>query len=244
LIERAYLEGEQGGLAVWVEDEAGPYQAIPQPGSSWQPQGQPTRLPHEYIRAGTAKLLTLFHPATGEVRVRGVTSCTNAVLHPWMQQTLSEVLEPLPVATPLPPADNRAAWEKWQEGLSVKFTLLDPLPPLRLLLVLDNLRGHKTPELVCWFMQQGIMPLYTPVAGSWLNMAESIQRILVRRALAGQCPTSAAQIIEWLEATARGWNTHPTPFIWGGKRKARRQRAYARRHPLGGSGADTRYVVQ
>jgi len=231
-------------LAVWVEDEAGPYQAIPQPGSSWQPQGQPTRLPHEYIRAGTAKLLTLFHPATGEVRVRGVTSCTNAVLHPWMQQTLSEVLEPLPVATPLPPADNRAAWEKWQEGLSVKFTLLDPLPPLRLLLVLDNLRGHKTPELVCWFMQQGIMPLYTPVAGSWLNMAESIQRILVRRALAGQCPTSAAQIIEWLEATARGWNTHPTPFIWGGKRKARRQRAYARRHPLGGSGADTRYVVQ
>ncbi|WP_406585131.1 hypothetical protein [Deinococcus aetherius] len=50
-------------------------------------------------------------------------------------------------------------------------------------LVLDNLTGHKTPDLVCWLMRQGIMPLYTPVAGSWLNMAESIQRILVRRAL-------------------------------------------------------------
>ncbi|WP_371827179.1 hypothetical protein [Deinococcus sp. QL22] len=104
--------------------------------------------------------------------------------------------------------------------------------------------GHKTPALVCWFMAQGIMPLYTPVAGSWLNMAESIQRILVRRALAGHCPTTPRQIIEWLEATARGWNAHPTPFVWGGKRKARRQRASARRHPLGGSGAQTLQVVQ
>lgn len=229
---------------MWVEDEAGPYQAIPHPGSAWQPQGQPTRLPHEYVRGGTAKLLTLFHPASGQVRVRGVTSCTNAVLHPWLQQTLAAVLEPLPVATVLPPAENRAAWARWQEGLSVKFTLLEVLPPLRMLLILDNLVGHKTPELVCWLMRHGIMPLYTPVAGSWLNMAESIQRILVRRALAGQCPINAAQIIEWLEATARGWNTHPTPFVWGGKRRTRRQRAAARRHPLGGSGAQTIQVIQ
>ena len=188
-------------------------------------------------------MLTLFHPASGHVRVCGVTSCTNAVLHPWMQQTLSEVLQSLPVATEWPPAENRAAWEKWQEGLSVKFTLLDTLPPLRMLLVLDNLVGHKTPALVCWLMEQGIMPLYTPVAGSWLNMAESIQRILVRRALAGQCPTSPTQLIEWLEATARGWNQHPTPFIWGGKRRARRQRARTQRHPLGGSGAYALQVI-
>ncbi|MFB9990563.1 hypothetical protein ACFFLM_00990, partial [Deinococcus oregonensis] len=53
-----------------------------------------------------------------------------------MQQTLAEVLQSLPVATVLPPAENRAAWEKWQEGLRVKFTLLDPLPPLRMVLVL------------------------------------------------------------------------------------------------------------
>jgi hypothetical protein len=229
---------------VWTEDEAGPYQAIPHLGSSWQPQGQPARQSHEYIRAGTAKLLTLFHPASGAVRVQGVTSCTNAVLHPWMQQTLTDILATLPVATVLPPAENRAIWERWQEGLSVKWTLRENLPPLRMLLVLDNLSGHKTPKLVHWLMEQGIMPLYTPVAGSWLNMAESIQRILVRRALAGQCPMSAAQITQWLEATARGWNQHPTPFIWGGKRKARRQRAYTRRHPLGGSGADTHHVVR
>ncbi|WP_368733637.1 transposase [Deinococcus alpinitundrae] len=189
-------------------------------------------------------MLILFHPASGHVRVRGVTSGTNAVLHPWLQQTLFEVLDTLPVATPLPPAENRAIWEHWQEGLSVKWTLRETLPPLRMLLVLDNLSRHKTLKLVHWLMEQGMMPLYTPVAGSWLNMAESIQRILVRRALAGQCPTSAAQIIEWLEATARGWNTHPTSFVWGGKRKARRQRAFARRHPLGGSGAHTLQVLQ
>jgi hypothetical protein len=29
------------GLSVWVEDEAGPYQTIPYPGESWQPEGQP-----------------------------------------------------------------------------------------------------------------------------------------------------------------------------------------------------------
>ena len=85
------------GLAVWVEDEAGPYQAVPQSGTSWQPAGHPARLPHEYLRGGTAKLLTFFHPASGHVRVQGVTSGTNAVLHPWMQQTLTDVLGQLPV---------------------------------------------------------------------------------------------------------------------------------------------------
>jgi len=71
-------------------------------------------------------------------------------------------------------------------------------------------------------------------------MAESIQRILTRRALAGQHPQTPDEIIAWLEATARGWNRAPTPFIWGGKRRACRERARARRHHLGGSGACTR----
>jgi len=71
-------------------------------------------------------------------------------------------------------------------------------------------------------------------------MAESIQRILVRRALEGQNPASPAQIIAWLEAVARGWNQDPTPFEWGGKRAARRERSRTRRHALGGSGACAR----
>ena len=83
------------------------------------------------------------------------------------------------------------------------------------------------------------MPLYTPLGGSYLNMAESIQRILKRRALDGAQPTTPEEIMAWVEAAARGWNRAPTPFIWGGKRKARRARAWQRRHQLGGSGAQT-----
>jgi len=67
----AYRTAEAAGIALWCQDEAGPYQAIPQPGASWQLIGQPLRQPHEYIRGGTAKLLTLFRPATGEVRAKG-----------------------------------------------------------------------------------------------------------------------------------------------------------------------------
>ena len=47
------------------------------------------------------------------------------------------------------------------------------------------------------------------------------------------------------ETAAEVWNQHPTPFEWGGKRAARRQRARARQqgHRLGGSGAVTQAFV-
>jgi hypothetical protein len=53
---------------------------------------------------------------------------------------------------------------------------------------MDNLAGHLTARFVAWLFDRGIMPLYTPLSGSWLNMTESIQRILARRALEGQTP--------------------------------------------------------
>ena len=59
LIDQAYRIAEAMGIPLWCQDEAGPYQAIPQPGQSWQPEGKPRRQPHEYLRGGTAKLLTL-----------------------------------------------------------------------------------------------------------------------------------------------------------------------------------------
>ena len=213
---------------------------MPQPGPSWRPQGQPERRPHEYVRGGTAKLLTLLHPQSGQVRVQGVLRSTNDVLHGWLKRELADAVAALPAtADALGPEETRAAWERWRAGLTVRFTLRERLPALRMLLVLDNLAGHKTPEFVCWLMDHGIMPLYTPLGGSWLNMAESIQRVLVGRALAGQHPDGPKQIMEWLEATARAWNRSPTPFVWGGKRQARRERARQRRHALGGSGACT-----
>ena len=205
-------------MATWNTDQAGPFGTVPYQGSRWRPQGRPEHLPHEYIRNGTAKLLTLFHAADGQVRVKGVTTCPDTMLHPWLKQELTDILvsllEPKPVSDP---QANRSRWEMWFEGLWVRPNLPTALPAPRLLLVLDNLKGHKSTELVSWFYSQGIIPLYTPLGGFWLNMAESIQRILKRRALDGQHPTSPTQIIDWLEAAARGWNRDPTPFVWGGQ---------------------------
>jgi hypothetical protein len=166
------------------------------------------------------------------------------VLPAWLQRELTAIIVALPPLDKIPDAAaNRAAWARWQAGLSVRFTLLEALPPLRVLLILDNLAGHQSATFVCGLMAHGIMPLYTPISGSWLNRAESIQRILVGRALAGQHPDSPSQLIEWLEAVAPSWNTRPTPFVWGGKRALRCQRARERRYGLGGSGAVSRQPI-
>jgi len=237
--------GERLGLAVWGEDEAGPFQTIPCPGQSWRPAGHPAQQPHEYIRNGTAKLLTLFHPASGQVHVKGVTRCSNDVLHAWLKEELTAILATI---TPSPlladPEVNRAFWQVWRADLTAPLALPEDLPPLRLLLIWDNLKGHKSTAIVPWLIQQGVMPLYTPLGGSWLNMTESIQRILKRRALEGQNLTTPTEIITQFEAVARAWNRHPTPFVWGGKRAVRRARSRQRRHTLGGSGACTRRPVR
>ena len=231
MIERAYQEAEAAGIAVCCQDEAGPYQTKPYPGESWQPEGAPARQPHEYVRDGTAKLLTLFRPATGEVRAKGVTSATNAVLHPWLQEELRAILATLPeVTTPEGERPEAAHWATW-----LRHEPREVLPPLRLILIWDNLAGHLSWSIVDWLVQHGVMPLYTPLSGSWLNLAESLQRIIVRRALAGQHPQTPEEIITWLEDTVAAGNEDPTPFTWGGKRKARRERARQRR--LGGSPA-------
>jgi len=197
------------------------------------------------MRNGTAKLLTLFHPADGQLRSKGVTSCTNVVLHGWLKQELSEILTTLPEPVPTPPREaSQTRWATWTAGLTSYPTVpVEPVAP-RMLLVLDNLAGHLTPAFVRWLFDHGIIPLYTPLGGSWLNMAESIQRIIERRALEGQHPESPAEIIDWLEAATRGWNRQPTPFVWGGQRAARRCRSRQRRYALGGSGACTYHPIR
>jgi transposase len=180
--------------------------------------------------------LTLFRPATGQVQAKGVLSAPNMVLHPWLQEELQAILaqldsEPFQQSISLPNDHPlMLAWKQWWSNE-------DPtaLPALRLVLVWDNLAGHRSNEMVRWLLQHGILPLYTPLSGSWLNMAESLQRIIVRRALSGQHPQTAQQVIDWLEQTVDGWNQNPTPFVWNGKRRRRREQARLRR--LGGSGA-------
>jgi hypothetical protein len=238
-IERAYTLAEAMGIAVWCEDEAGPYSTQPYAGHSWQAQGQAAQQPHEYFREGTAKMITLFHPQTGQVRVKGVDNTRNETLHGFLRSELATILAALPDAPPVSDLQaNRDRWESFREGVTVKATLSADLPALRMLLVMDNLVGHKNLDWLLWCFERGILPIYTPLGGSWLNMAESIQRILKRRALDSFYPRDVQTMIDRLEAVARGWKRKPTPFVWKGKRHARRQRARARRlHRLGGSGA-------
>jgi hypothetical protein len=106
---------------------------------------------------------------------------------------------------------------------------------LRIVLVLETLAGHRSSELVGRVCEQGVVPLSTPVGGSWLTVAASVQRIRVPHALAGQYPKNALQIIDRVEHTVAGWNQEPTPCVCNGTRRQRRERARFRR--LAGSGA-------
>ena len=92
--------------------------------------GEPAKQPHEYAKNGTAKLLTLFHPATGKVHVKGVTTCPNTVLHRWLQQELTQILALLPDPPSFRPEENRARWHSFQEGLQLTPSIGEDMPPL------------------------------------------------------------------------------------------------------------------
>src|SRR5436305_10461827 len=88
----------------------------PQGGSHKQTRGWVD--PH-FECTGIAKVLTLFRPATGEVHNKGVSNCTNAVLHPWIKEQVSQILATLPQPKNLlSPEENQALWESWREGLT------------------------------------------------------------------------------------------------------------------------------
>jgi hypothetical protein len=116
LIEQAYTLGAHLGLSIWCEDEAGPFQAVPHPGPSWQPRGHPARQPHEYIRDSTTKILTLLHPASGQVRLSCAERCTNAVLHPWLRERLTTTLAELPAPAARDSANTHATWGAGRPG--------------------------------------------------------------------------------------------------------------------------------
>jgi hypothetical protein len=100
-------------VALACQDEAGPYQTVPSPGSSWQPLGHPAQPPHDYRRLGPVKRLTLLRPATGHVRVKGVTRCPKTVLHAGLKSAVEALLATLP--EPIPRQDPRAQWTQWTQ---------------------------------------------------------------------------------------------------------------------------------
>jgi hypothetical protein len=182
-------------------------------------------------------MLTLFRPSSGELRLEPVARTTNSVLHPWLMGELECILAGLPDKR----VDIDAHWLEWStwrwpDERIGQYTS-NQTPEVRLVLVLDNLTGHYTRSFVSWCLEHGVALLYTPLGGSWLNMAESVQRIIVRRAVSGQHYQSSGELMGALTAASRWWNANPTPFVWGGKRQERRRRAKERRHAIGGSGA-------
>jgi hypothetical protein len=115
------------------------------------------------VWGGTVKLLTLFRRATGEVQAKGVTSAPNTVLHRWRCYELTRILQVLLQTAPCgEDASFLPYWWLWWQGLADRYND----PPVRLVLIWDNLAGHKTPELVHWLCHQGSLPLYTPLSGA------------------------------------------------------------------------------
>ena len=139
----------------------------------------------------------------------------NAVRHDWPRRELTAVLEDLPA----PPIRTGAAgaairaWERWQDGLTMRSTWLAELMPLPRKLVLDG-RAQDAGVRVLTVRARGDAVGHT-AGGSWLNMAESIQRILKQRAPGDQHPEVTGQIIGWFEAAGH-WNASPTLFAGGG----------------------------
>lgn len=74
-------------------------------------------------------------------------STNHVVLHGWCKAELSDILAYLPEPCPLL---EGAKWASWCETINGQVADFAHLPPLRMLLVMDNLAGHKTPEFVVW----------------------------------------------------------------------------------------------
>jgi hypothetical protein len=110
-----------------------------------------------------------------------------------------------------PPEEQRPQSAQWKTWLWPHESA-EGLPPLRILLVWENLAGHLTPDLLGWLFEHGVMPLYTPLGGSW----PSTGRIGATHHCAASPFRSVPgirpeQIIDWLEQTVAGWNhiSHP-----------------------------------
>ena len=142
------------GLSVWNQDEAGPYQTKPYPGSSWHPKKNHNDSPMNTFGTERPNPDT-FHPASGKARVKGVTSSANAILHPWLKEELSMILQTLPPPKEWMPKPT-ASFGKCGRRIILPITLPENLPDLRMLLIWDNLRGHYTTEMILWLFNMAL----------------------------------------------------------------------------------------
>lgn len=86
-----------------------------------------------------------------------VEQATNAVLHPWLQEQLTQILAALPEVTPVQATEWGRHWSDW--GYSDADAERLGWPSVRLVLIWDNLSGHCSAEMVVWCHHHGIVPL-------------------------------------------------------------------------------------
>jgi hypothetical protein len=112
-----------------------------------------------------------------------------------------------------PPSQIRRGTSNWQQGLQVHITLPPVLSAPRLLLVWHRPQGNWTPELIGEVSLHDFMPLDTPLCGSWLNMAKSMQRIMVRRALTGQYPQTPEKSLRYWKRPSMHRTNSPRSYV-------------------------------
>ena len=101
-------------------------------------------------------------------------------------------------------------------------TLPESLPPLRMLLVLDNLFGHYSVDFVLWLFAHGIMPLYTPLVGVgiWPNR------------FSGFSSAGMASIRRGRRRSSPGWRRQPVAGIGSPRRSSGAANARPDEHGL------------
>jgi hypothetical protein len=144
------------GLSVWCTDQAGPFQTVPQPGTSWRPQGRPDRHPHEYVRNGVMNLFMITMPLLGWRAVQVTdrrTMLDFAEVIRWLVEEVCEEAEKVVLVM-----DNLNTHKL--------ASLYEAFPPEQARRIAEKLEIHHTPK-----------------HGSWLNMAEIELSVLSRQCL-------------------------------------------------------------
>src|ERR1700704_4644139 len=88
---------------------------------------------------------------------------------------------------------------------------------LSVLVVLDNLSAHSTPEITKWLAHRDRRRWhlhYTPTSSSWVNLIERWFKELTDKRLRRGTFTSVPALVDAIQLRAEHWNEDPKPFIW------------------------------
>jgi transposase/transposase-like protein len=89
-------------------------------------------------------------------------------------------------------------------------------PRGRLVIILDNLSVHSTPEINAWLREQAgrVRFEFLPLHASWLNQIELWFSILQRQVLQRASDASYRQRVDRISRFTKRWNRTARPFRW------------------------------